>query len=145
MKYLFDIDGVAYEISLEKDETKQLEFKKGRFAKVSLHQISMQPTETSIGSAFLRVEFDNGNIWRSKDAVIPRIITEQERQRWRMGKDIAELRKQRGMTQQDVADRANIMRPHIARVELGKYNFGFDTLQAIADALDADIRIVPRQ
>lgn len=145
MKYLFDIDGIAYEIELEKGETKQLEYKKGRFAKVSLHQISMQPTTTDIGSAFLRVEFDNGNIWRSKDAVIPRIITEQERQRWRMGKDIAELRKQRGMTQQDVADRADIMRPHIARVELGKYNFGFDTLQAIADALDADIRIVPRQ
>ena len=145
MKYLFDIDGIAYEIELEKGETKQLEYKKGRFAKVSLHQISMQPTTTDIGSAFLRVEFDNGNIWRSKDAVIPRIITEQERHRWRMGKDIAELRKQRGMTQQDVSDATAILRPHIARVELGKYNFGFDTLQAIADALDADIRIVPRQ
>ena len=69
----------------------------------------------------------------------------KEEQRIRMGQDIAELRKQRGMTQQDVADRADIMRPHIARVELGKYNFGFDTLQAIAEALDADIRIVPRQ
>jgi DNA-binding XRE family transcriptional regulator len=145
MKYLFDIDGVAYEIELEKGETKQLEYKKGRFAKVSLHQISIQPTTTDIGSAFLRVEFDNGNLWRSKDAVIPRIITEQERQRRRIGNDIATLRKERGMTQQDVADRADIMRPHIARVELGKYNFGFDTLQAIADALDADIRIVPRQ
>ena len=62
-----------------------------------------------------------------------------------MGNDIATLRKARGMTQQNVADRADIMRPHIARVELGKYNFGFDTLQNIADALDADIRIVPRQ
>ena len=68
----------------------------------------------------------------------------KEEQRIRMGQDIAELRKHRGMTQQDVADQADIMRPHIARVELGKYNFGFDTLQAIAEALDADIRIVPR-
>lgn len=145
MKYLFDIDGVAYEIALKKGETKQLEYKKGRFAKISLNQISMQPTETSIGSAFLRVEFDNGNIWRLKDAVIPRIITEQERQRKRMGNDITALRKKRGMTQQDVADRASMLRPHVARVEKGKYSFGFDTLQAIADALDADIRIVPRQ
>jgi transcriptional regulator with XRE-family HTH domain len=71
------------------------------------------------------------------------IKNEQERQR--IGQDIAQLRKEKGMTQQNVADRADIMRPHIARVELGKYNFGFDTLQAIADALDADIRIVPRQ
>lgn len=66
-------------------------------------------------------------------------------QRIRIGQEIAELRKQRGMTQQDVSDKAAILRPHITRVELGKYNFGFDTLQAIADALDADIRIVPRQ
>ena len=68
----------------------------------------------------------------------------KEENRIRIGQDIAELRKQRGMTQQDVSDTTAILRPHIARVELGKYNFGFDTLQAIADALDADIRIVPR-
>ena len=72
-------------------------------------------------------------------------MIDKEQDRQRIGKEIADLRKQRGMTQQDVADRADIMRPHIARVELGKYNFGFDTLQAIADALDADIRIVPIQ
>lgn len=72
-------------------------------------------------------------------------MIDKEQERQRIGNDIATLRKERSMTQQDVADRADIMRPHIARVELGKYNFGFDTLQAIADALDADIRIVPRQ
>lgn len=66
-------------------------------------------------------------------------------QRQRIGTEIATLRKEKGMTQQQVSDATAILRPHIARVELGKYNFGFDTLQAIADALDADIRIVPRQ
>ena len=70
---------------------------------------------------------------------------EKELERQRIGNDIATLRKEKGMTQQDVSDATAILRPHIARVELGKYNFGFDTLQAIADALDADIRIVPRQ
>ena len=68
-----------------------------------------------------------------------------EEQRIRIGQEIADLRKQRGMTQQNVSDKADIKRPHIARVELGKYNFGFDTLQTIAEALDADIRIVPRK
>ena len=72
-------------------------------------------------------------------------MTDKEQQRQRIGREIADLRNQRGMTQQNVSDKAAIKRPHIARVELGKYNFGFDTLQAIADALDADIRIVPRQ
>lgn len=69
----------------------------------------------------------------------------KEQQRIRIGQEIADLRKQRGMTQQNVSDKTAIKRPHVTRVELGKYNFGFDTLQAIADALDADIRIVPRQ
>ena len=79
MKYLFDIDGISYEIELKKGETKQFEYKKGRFAKVSLHKISVQPTTTDIGSAFLRIEFDNGDVWQAKDAVIPRIaITRTE-------------------------------------------------------------------
>lgn len=73
MKYLFDIDGTAYEIELSNGETKQLEYKQGRFAKVSLRKISRQPTKDSIGSAFLRVEFDNGNIWHSRDAVIAKL------------------------------------------------------------------------
>jgi transcriptional regulator with XRE-family HTH domain len=71
------------------------------------------------------------------------IKNEQERQR--IGQDIAQLRTQRGMTQGDVAERADLLRQHISRIEQGKYSVGFDTLQAIADALDADIRIVPRQ
>lgn len=144
MKYLFDIDGTAYEMELAHGETKQLEYKEGRFAKVTLRQISQQPTPTSIGSAFLRVEFDNGNVWQSKDAVIPRIITRQEQQRQRIGTDISERRKQLGMTQQQVADVAKMQRNHISRIEAGRYSVGFDTLQTIAEALDADIRIVPR-
>ena len=70
MKLLFDIDGKCYELELSKGETKQLEYKEGRFAKVSIHQIGKEPTENSIGSAYLRVEFDNSNVWHSKDAVI---------------------------------------------------------------------------
>ena len=36
-------------------------------------------------------------------------------------------------------------RNHISRIEAGRYSVGFDTLHAIADALDADIRILPRE
>lgn len=71
------------------------------------------------------------------------IKNEEERQR--IGIDIATLRTQMGMTQQQVADKAELQRNHISRIEQGRYSVGFDTLQAIADALDADIRIVPRQ
>jgi transcriptional regulator with XRE-family HTH domain len=71
------------------------------------------------------------------------IKNEEERQR--IGIDIATLRTQKGMTQQQVAEKAELQRNHVSRIEQGKYSVGFDTLQAIADALDADIRIVPRQ
>ena len=68
----------------------------------------------------------------------------KEQQRQRIGTDISELRKQRGMTQQQVADIAQMQRNHISRIESGKYSVGIDSLQTIAEALDADIRIVPR-
>ena len=69
----------------------------------------------------------------------------KEEQRQRIGTDLADLRKQRGMTQQQVADIAQMQRNHISRIEQGRYSVGFDTLQTIAEALDADIRIVPRK
>ena len=69
----------------------------------------------------------------------------KEQQRQRIGTDLAELRKQRGMTQQQVADIAQMQRNHISRIEAGRYSVGFDTLQTIAEALNADIRIVPRK
>ena len=69
----------------------------------------------------------------------------KEEERQRIGQRIADLRKQKGMTQQDLADITGNQRNHISRIESGKYSVGFDTLQTIADALDADIRIVPRK
>lgn len=68
----------------------------------------------------------------------------KEQQRQRIGTDISERRKQLGMTQQQVADIAQMQRNHLSRIESGHYSVGFDTLQTIAEALDADIRIVPR-
>ena len=65
-------------------------------------------------------------------------------ERQRMGTDIAKLRKERGMTQQDVAGKSGLQQAHIARIEAGRYSVGFDTLQAIANAMDADICITPR-
>ena len=63
----------------------------------------------------------------------------------RIGTELAERRKQMGKTQSDLTDATGVQRNHISRIEQGRYSVGFDTLQAIADALDADIRIVPRQ
>lgn len=66
----------------------------------------------------------------------------KEEQRQRIGQRIADLRKQRGITQQTLADLTGMQRNHVSRIESGKYSVGFDTLQAIAEALGGTIDIV---
>ena len=68
------------------------------------------------------------------------IKNEQERQR--IGQDIAQLRKKKGMTQQDLADRVEMQRAHIARIEAGHYSVGLDTLTAIGQALGKRLAFV---
>jgi transcriptional regulator with XRE-family HTH domain len=68
------------------------------------------------------------------------IKNEQERQR--IGQHIAQLRKKQGMTQQDLADRVEMQRSHIARIEAGRYSVGLDTLTAIAQALGKRLAFV---
>ena len=68
------------------------------------------------------------------------IKNEQERQR--IGQHIAQLRKEKGMTQQDLADRVEMQRSHIARIEAGRYSVGLDTLTAIAEALGKRLAFV---
>ena len=66
----------------------------------------------------------------------------KEEERQRIGQRIADLRKAKGMTQQDLADVTGNQRNHISRIEAGKYSVGFDTLQAIAEALGGTIDII---
>lgn len=81
---------------------------------------------------------DNGK-WIN--LVANRIFDEIE-ERQRVGRRIAELRKQKGLTQQDIAERTGIQRNHISRIESGKYSVGLDTLQSIAEALGGRIDII---
>ena len=68
------------------------------------------------------------------------IKNEQERQR--IGQHIAQLRKEQGMTQQDLANRVEMQRSHMARIEAGRYSVGLDTLTAIAQALGKRLAFV---
>lgn len=61
-----------------------------------------------------------------------------------LGKRIAEIRNERGLSQQQVADASGIKRPHVARVEGGKFNVGIDILAKIASALQCDIEFSPK-
>lgn len=58
----------------------------------------------------------------------------REEERKRIGQRIAEIRKQQGLTQQGLADKAGLQRTHILRLEQGTYGATLDVLSAIADA-----------
>jgi DNA-binding XRE family transcriptional regulator len=73
--------------------------------------------------------------------VANRIFDEVE-ERKRIGRRIAELRKEQNMTQAQLADRCGIAQAHIARIETGRYSVGLDTLAQIATALGRSIDFV---
>ena len=56
-----------------------------------------------------------------------------------IGKRIKSKRKERGFTQQELANKANISRSYLGDLEGDRYNPSIDTLKDIADALGVDI------
>jgi DNA-binding XRE family transcriptional regulator len=68
--------------------------------------------------------------------------TDKTSERQRIGRRIAELRKEQNMTQAQLADRCGIAQAHIARIETGRYSVGLDTLAQIATALGMSIDFI---
>lgn len=66
----------------------------------------------------------------------------KDEERRRIGKRITELRKEKGMTQQKVADYCGLNQCHVARIEKGSYSVGLDTLSIIAESLGKKIDFV---
>lgn len=62
--------------------------------------------------------------------------------RIRIGERLAALRKAQGMTQQELADRADVLRPNLVRIEKGRVSVGLDTLESIARALGKSVELV---
>lgn len=57
----------------------------------------------------------------------------------RLGHRIREQRKQLGLTQEDLAHKAEIDRSYIGGVERGERNLTFKVLCSICEALDCDV------
>jgi transcriptional regulator with XRE-family HTH domain len=53
---------------------------------------------------------------------------------------IKKIRKAKGITQEELADRAGLNRTHMYRLEGGKQSMTLRTLKIIADALDVRVR-----
>ena len=82
------------------------------------------------------------------DADIAALIARRQREqseaaasrgRSRMGNRVRDLRKQAGMTQQQLADAAGIARVTLVRIENGSYSPRFQTLDALAHALNRPV------
>lgn len=57
----------------------------------------------------------------------------------RIGKNIARLRKQRGMTQEDLCGLAEIDRSYLSEIENGKMNVTIKSLVVIAKSLKCEL------
>ena len=71
-------------------------------------------------------------------------MTNEEKQqtRDRIGQRIAALRKAAGLTQEELAIRAELQRTHVGRIEAGRYAVTLETVQAIAQALGMTVDII---
>lgn len=71
---------------------------------------------------------------------------ERARRRHELASTVRALRKERGLSQQDLAKRIGTSQAAIARLELGGSEPRLDTLERIADALEVELLLdfVPR-
>ena len=61
--------------------------------------------------------------------------------RIRVARRVRELRTERGLTQEALAQRAGMHRPVIGRVERAKHALQVETLQRIANALEVSMKV----
>lgn len=52
-----------------------------------------------------------------------------------IGRRLAEIRKEKGMTTYELADKTGIARPNIANIESGRYSSGIETLHKYSNSI----------
>jgi len=60
----------------------------------------------------------------------------------RIGLNITIMRERRGLTQEKLAELADLHRAYIGQIERGEKNIGLRNLEKIAKALDVNIRVL---
>ena len=65
--------------------------------------------------------------------------------REKIGQQIAQLRKEKGLSLRELSERCGVTFQNINKIENGKYNTGIDILGKIADALDSSIDLMKKE
>lgn len=56
---------------------------------------------------------------------------------------IKELRKNKGMTQKDLAMKTGIANSTIAKIENGRFSFSMDVIEPICEVLEVELNLTP--
>lgn len=59
--------------------------------------------------------------------------------RQKFAENLRQLREDRGLTQEELAEKANLHRTYVGSVERGERNVTIDSMQRLADALDVPV------
>lgn len=75
--------------------------------------------------------------WLNEDI----LIEEQNKLRKEVARKYVQARKDKHLTQDELAQRLNVKRPNISRFESGEYNPTIDMLVKMAECLEMDLKI----
>jgi len=79
-----------------------------------------------------------GHSFIFKDAGVTQVIAEYKKRYQTLGLNIAYYRKLRGMTQEQLAEKAGIERSRVSKTEIAWIGTSLDTIFKIADALEVE-------
>lgn len=69
------------------------------------------------------------------------LIEQQKTVRKTIAEQYIKARKEKNLTQEELANRLNVTRPNISRFESGEYNPTIDMLVKMADCLDMNVTV----
>jgi len=69
-------------------------------------------------------------------------MEQEKKARYEIGKRIVELRKEKGISQTQLAEAIGMKQPNLAHIEAGRFSTTIDVLERIAKALDVKLDFI---